>query len=468
LISAQGFAVVIKLGYASAAARRRSMASSSTSSSIPASARAPAKAKAPPSRRTGPRILIAGGGATGLCLAIALRRGLGDSAMVALAEPAPKPPAPGQTPLVDNRGWAVTAGSRRLLASIGAWERMAADAAPITRIRVTDSRTRDVVRPAFLNFDEPRDADDPFAHIVIAGTMVAALRETALEAGVTLLDRSVAGFTLETGRIAARLKGGDGDDLMPLDLLVAADGARSKLRDLAGIGYVRWDYPQSGIVASIRHERPHEGLATEHFMPSGPFAMLPLTNDGQGRHRSSIVWSERRENIGALMRLPEDMFLAEIEARFGLEFGEIALEDRPRPFPLAFGMARSFVGARLALLGDAAHQVHPIAGQGFNLGLKDVAALAEIIVDAARLGLDIGSATVLADYERARRADTVAMGFGMDALNRLFSNDMLPLRLARDLGLGIVDRIPALKHAFLRQAAGEMGHPSRLLRGESL
>jgi 2-octaprenyl-6-methoxyphenol hydroxylase len=444
------------------------MASSSTTPSSTSAVRARAKAKALASRRAGPRILIAGGGATGLCLAIALRRGLGDGATVALAEPAPKAPAPGQPPLVDNRGWAVTAGSRRLLASIGAWERMASDAAPITRIRVTDSRTRDVVRPVFLNFDEPRGADDPFAHIVIAGTMVAALRETALEAGVTLLACGVAGFTLDGGRIAARLKGGDSEEAMPLDLLVAADGARSKLRELAGIGYVRWDYPQSGIVATIRHERPHDGLATEHFMPSGPFAMLPLTDDAMGRHRSSIVWSERRGNIDALMRLPPDMFLAEIEARFGLEFGEITLEDRPRPFPLSFGMARRFVGDRLALLGDAAHQVHPIAGQGFNLGLKDVAALAEIIVDAARLGLDVGSAAVLEDYERARRADTVAMGFGMDALNRLFSNDVLPLRLARDLGLGLVDRLPALKRAFLRQAAGEMGRPSRLLRGESL
>jgi 2-octaprenyl-6-methoxyphenol hydroxylase len=459
LISLWCFAVAAKFGYANNAARRRPMASPSIRSFS-----APVR----PARRAGPRILVAGGGATGLCLAIALRRGLGDSAMVALAEPAPKPLAPGQSTLVDNRGWAVTAGSRRLLASIGAWGRMAKDAAPINRIRVTDSRTRDVVRPAFLNFDEPRAADDPFAHIVIAGTMVAALRETALEAGVTLLDRGVTGFALQDGRIAARLNGGTADELMPLDLLVAADGARSKLRELAGIGYVRWDYPQSGIVASIRHERPHEGLATEHFMPSGPFAMLPLTDDAEGRHRSSIVWSERRENIDALMRLPPDMFLAEIEARFGLEFGEIALDDRPRAFPLAFGMARRFVGERLALLGDAAHQVHPIAGQGFNLGLKDVAALAEIIVDAARLGLDIGSATVLADYERARRADTVAMGFGMDALNRLFSNDVLPLRLARDLGLGLVDRLPPLKHAFLAQAAGEMGHPSRLLRGESL
>jgi 2-octaprenyl-6-methoxyphenol hydroxylase len=374
-------------------------------------------------------------------------------------------------PQVDNRGWAVTAGSRRLLETIGAWERMARDAAPITKIRVTDSRTRDVVRPAFLNFEEPRAEADPFAHIVLAGTMVTALRETALEAGVTLLDRSVADFTPGAGRLAARLAGGSAgapDEAMTPDLLVAADGARSRLRELAGIGYVRWDYPQSGIVATILHERPHGGLATEHFMPSGPFAMLPLTDDAQGRHRSSIVWSERRENIDALMRLPPDMFLAEIESRFGLEFGEIALGDQPRAFPLSFGMARRFVGERLALLGDAAHQVHPIAGQGFNLGLKDVAALAETLVDAARLGLDIGSSSVLEGYERARRADTVAMGFGMDALNRLFSNDMLPLRLARDLGLGLVDRMPALKRAFLRQAAGEAGRPSRLLRGESL
>ncbi|MGL4729542.1 MAG: FAD-dependent monooxygenase, partial [Bosea sp. (in: a-proteobacteria)] len=224
----------------------------------------------------------------------------------------------------------------------------------------------------------------------------------------------------------------------------------------------------SGIVASLTHERPHQGRAIEHFLPSGPFAMLPLTDDAQGRHRSSIVWTERSEDVPVLLRQPPDRLLANIESRFGLELGEIAIADAPRAFPLAFGMARSFVGQRLALLGDAAHQVHPIAGQGFNLGLKDVAALAEIIVDAARLGLDIGSATTLEAYERARRADTVAMAFGMDALNRLFSNDTLPLRLARDLGLGIVDRSPSLKRGFMRQAAGELGEQPRLLRGVAL
>jgi 2-octaprenyl-6-methoxyphenol hydroxylase len=410
--------------------------------------------------RRGPHILIAGGGAAGLSLALALRHGLGDRAAITIAGAAP---ASGGAP--DHRGWAITAGSRRLLSVIGAWEGMAADAAPVTRISVTDSRTRDVVRPVFLDFDAPRETGDPFAHIVPAGTVIRALDNAARAAGITFRAVPVKDVTAGPGRAEAHLSDGAA---LACDLVVAADGARSPLRDSAGIGFVRWDYPQSGIVATLAHERPHEGRAIEHFLPSGPFAMLPLTDDAAGRHRSSIVWTERRENVPALLRLPADMLMGEIESRFGLELGEITLLDAPRAFPLAFGVARSFIGPRLALVGDAAHQVHPIAGQGLNLGLKDVAALAECIVDAARLGLDIGSASTLAGYERARRADTVALGFGMDALNRLFSNDSLPLRLVRDLGLGLVDRSPALKRAFMAQAAGEWGDPPRLLRGQAL
>ncbi|MGL4728272.1 MAG: FAD-dependent monooxygenase, partial [Bosea sp. (in: a-proteobacteria)] len=205
--------------------------------------------------RPGPRIVIAGGGAAGLCLAIALRHGLGTSATITLVEPSQASNEP------DNRGWAVTAGSRRLLEAIGAWQAMASDAAPVTQISVTDSRTRDVVRPVFLNFDEPREANDPFAHIVLAGTMVSVLRETAQAAGVTLRNGSVTDFSSQPGAVTAKLD--DGESL-GCDLLVAADGSRSRLRDLAGIGFVRWDYPQSGIVASLTHERPHQGRAIEH------------------------------------------------------------------------------------------------------------------------------------------------------------------------------------------------------------
>ncbi len=251
-------------------------------------------------------------------------------------------------------------------------------------------------------------------------------------------------------------------------LLVAADGARSRLREQAGIGWVGWNYRQSGIVATIGHERPHHGRAVEHFLPSGPFAILPLSDGGKLGHRSSIVWTERSENVEPLLSLDAVDLLAEIETRFGLELGEIVLESPVNAYPLGFGVARRFVDHRFALLGDAAHLIHPIAGQGLNLGLKDVAALAEAIVDAARLGLDPGRLDVLEDYEKARRFDTVAMGAVTDGLNRLFSNDATPLRLARDLGLGMVDRVPGLKRFFIREAAGVAGAPPRLLRGEAL
>jgi 2-octaprenyl-6-methoxyphenol hydroxylase len=193
-----------------------------------------------------------------------------------------------------------------------------------------------------------------------------------------------------------------------------------------------------------------------------------LSDGGRLGHRSSIVWTERAENVPALQSLDDADMLAEIERRFGPQLGELSLESPVRAFPLGFGVARRFVGERLAMLGDAAHLIHPIAGQGLNLGLKAVAALAEVIVDAARLGLDVGGGEVLEGYERARRFDTVAMGAVTDGLNRLFSNDITPVRLARDLGLGLVDRLPGLKRFFIREAAGIAGAPPRLLRGEAL
>jgi 2-octaprenyl-6-methoxyphenol hydroxylase len=251
-------------------------------------------------------------------------------------------------------------------------------------------------------------------------------------------------------------------------LLVAADGARSRLREAAGIGWVGWSYPQSGIVATIGHERDHEGRATEHFLPSGPFAILPLVPGRDGGHRSSIVWTERAADVPALIGGGPEEVLAEIERRFGLNLGRLTLEDGPSAHPLAFGIARSFRAERLALLGDAAHVIHPIAGQGLNLGLASAAALAEAVTEAQRLGLDPGGRDVLRDYERRRRFDTLAMAAATDGLNRLFSNESLPLRLARDLGLGLVERLPALKRLFIGEAAGLRGEQPRLMRGEAL
>ena len=213
----------------------------------------------------------------------------------------------------------------------------------------------------------------------------------------------------------------------------------------------------------MAHEREHHGRAEEHFLPAGPFAILPLN----GR-RSSIVWTEQAREAERIVALPDDEFHAELERRFGLHLGEIAAAGPRRAYPLGLSVARSFIAERLALVGDAAHVIHPIAGQGLNLGLRDVAALAETVADAMRLGLDPGSSAVLDRYQRWRRFDTMAMGVATDGLNRLFSNSSDVLRLARDVGLGLVERVPALKGLFIREAAGLTGEVPKLLKGEAL
>jgi 2-octaprenyl-6-methoxyphenol hydroxylase len=405
------------------------------------------------------RVLIAGGGIAGLSLALALKRSLGDGLDVTLCDP-----ALARDPSGDRRAFAIAAGARRMLAALGVWDGIAAEAQPMLDMVVTDSRLHDPVRPTFLTFDGEVEPGEPFAHMVESGALTASLLAASRDAGVDLRPEGVGGFALDEATIAAELAGGE---TIEAALLVAADGTRSRLREEAGIAWVGWSYPQSGLVATISHERNHEGRAVEHFLPSGPFALLPLAPGGPLGHRTSIVWTERAEEAPRLLALPPDELLAEVERRFGLELGAIALETPVRAYPLAFGIARRFVAPRLALLGDAAHVIHPIAGQGLNLGLKDAAALAEAVVDAVRLGLDPGGDDVLSAYERARRFDTVAMGVVTDGLNRLFSNDVLPVRLARDLGLGIVDRLPALKRFFIREAAGLSAGP-RLMRGEAL
>ncbi|HEV2555518.1 MAG TPA: ubiquinone biosynthesis hydroxylase [Bosea sp. (in: a-proteobacteria)] len=414
------------------------------------------------SEQTGPgeAIVIAGGGIAGLSLALALKQALGGSFAIIVADPAfARPVRP------DTRAYAVAAAAQAMLQALGIWDKIAGGAQAMTEMVVSDSRSGDVVRPVFLTFDGEVEPGQPFAHMIGSGALIEALTAACREAGVVLRGEGVTRFDSDDAGVSVVLAGGEA---LRARLLVAADGARSRLREQAGIGWVGWDYGQSGLVATIGHERPHGGRAVEHFLPSGPFAILPLSDGGRLGHRSSMVWTERNENVPALLSLDEEGILAEIERRFGLELGEIALESPVSAHPLGFGVARRFVGERLALLGDAAHLIHPIAGQGLNLGLKDVAALAEVIVDAARLGLDPGAADVLEGYERARRFDTVAMGAVTDGLNRLFSNDATPLRLARDLGLGIVDRLPGLKRFFIREAAGVAGAPPRLLRGEAL
>jgi 2-octaprenyl-6-methoxyphenol hydroxylase len=290
--------------------------------------------------------------------------------------------------------------------------------------------------------------------------LVDALAAKAQAEGVTLISSGVDSISHDGERAVVTLKDGSG---FAARLVAAADGARSTIRTHAGIATHGWNYDQWAIVTTVAHERDHGGRAEEHFLPAGPFAILPLKGN-----RSSIVWTEDKGEAERIVALPDEAFHAELEQRFKLHLGDIKAVGGRRVHPLGFFVARSFIAERIALVGDAAHVIHPIAGQGLNMGLKDVAALAEVIVDAARLGLDPGTATVLESYQRWRRFDTMAMGIATDGLNRLFSNRSDVLRLVRDVGLGLVDRVPNLKRLFIREAAGLVGEVPKLLRGEAL
>lgn len=401
---------------------------------------------------------MAGAGIASTFLALALARGAGPALEITLVAPAAGAPVP------DGRAYALSPGAVAALRGLGAWSAVSATAQPIAGMRITDSRTDDAVRPAYLGLGDERAP--ALATMVEAGDLAAELRRGCEGAGIAVRQDRVTAFAADPAGTGVRLAGGD---TLRAALLVAADGARSRLREAAGIGWVGTGYAQVAIVATIGHERDHRGVAVQHFLPGGPFAILPLA--GAGRtfpHRSSIVWSEAEPVARALLAGPEAARLAALAERFGPELGGIALDTPLASYPLAVGLARGMRAARFALLGDAAHQIHPLAGQGLNLGLGDAAALAERIVDAVRLGLDPGSDAVLAAYERDRRFDAVALAGLTDGLNRLFSNDRLAARALRDFGLGLVDRAPALKRALGREAAGTSGRAPRLMRGEAL
>jgi 2-octaprenyl-6-methoxyphenol hydroxylase len=399
-------------------------------------------------------ILIAGGGFAGLALAIALRQGSDGALSVALADPAM---ARGSG---DPRASAIAAAARRLFETIGVWPAIEAGAQPILDMVVTDSKVENAMRPTFLTFDGEIAPGEPFAHMIENGPMVAALLDKARAEGVDLRPVAVTHMHHDPARVTAQLS--DGASLAAR-LLVAADGARSVIREQAGIAVHGWDYDQAGIVTTIAHERAHNGRAEEHFLPAGPFAILPLT-----RNRSSIVWTERKADAARYVALSDAEFLAELERRFGHHLGDLAIAGPRRAFPLGLHVARSFIAERIALVGDAAHVIHPIAGQGLNMGLRDSAALAEAVIDGARIGIDVGAVSVLERYQRWRRFDTMAMGVATDGLNRLFSNNSDVLRLVRDVGLGLVDRMPNLKEFFIREAAGLTGDVPKLLKGEAL
>ncbi|ACE93188.1 2-octaprenyl-6-methoxyphenyl hydroxylase protein [Rhizobium phaseoli] len=401
-------------------------------------------------------MLVVGGGYVGLSAAVAVKQAA-PHLKVSVVEAAPE-----HVWKSDARASAVIAAAVKMLEIFGIWTEIAPEAQPITKMIVTDSRTSDPVRPVFLTFDGEVAEGRPFAHMIPNVVMVAALRGACERLGIDI-RHGLGATELKTEGSHATVTLSDGSTLESR-LVVACDGVRSKLRDLAGIRTVTWDYGQSGIVATVEHERSHDGCAEEHFLPAGPFAILPLKNN-----RSSLVWTERTHDAERLVAADELVFEEELERRFGHKLGALKVIGDKRAFPLGLTLARAFVAPRFALAGDAAHGIHPISGQGLNLGFKDVAALAETIVEADRLGLDIGSINILERYQTWRRFDTFRMGVTTDVLNRLFSNDAMPIRVARDVGLGIVDRLPRLKSFFIGQAAGTTAKDNpRLLAGEAI
>jgi 2-octaprenyl-6-methoxyphenol hydroxylase len=401
-------------------------------------------------------ILVVGGGYVGLSAAVAVKQSAPHLKVEILEA------APGHVWEKDERASAIIAAASRMLQVLNVWDEIAPEAQPINRMIVTDSRTSDPVRPVFLTFDGAVEEGLPFAHMIPNVAMVRALRGACERLGIPIRHGlSATGFTTASTSTTVALSDGT---TVETRLIVACDGVRSKLRDMAGIKTVTWDYGQSGIVTTVAHARPHDGVAEEHFLPSGPFAILPLTGN-----RSSLVWTERTADAERLVASDDLVFEAELQRRFGHKLGEISVSGGRKAFPLGLTLSRAFVAPRLALAGDAAHGIHPISGQGLNLGFKDVAALAETIVEADRLGLDIGALNVLERYQSWRRFDTFRMGVTTDVLNRLFSNDVTPIRVARDFGLGLVERMPKLKSYLIGQAAGISGEDRpKLLAGEAI
>jgi 2-octaprenyl-6-methoxyphenol hydroxylase len=418
-------------------------------------------------------IAIVGGSYAGLTLALALVRSLGPDLRVVVAD---RSAITGAAPAVtdDPRAVAVSASSRRLLQALGVWSRLDSSAEPVTRIEITDSDLDAGIRPVLLAWDNTLDgtghststgdrtAPEAAAHIVPLPALRAALG-AAVESEPSVRQVSgVEAVGLESGEFDNRLQLSGEPGSLSARLVVAADGQRSAVRQAAGIKVVSWPYDQTAIATTVSHPgKDHGGVAVQHFLPAGPFAMLPLP----GR-RTSITWTEAAAEARRIMALDDAGFLDEVDRRFGGKLGPIHLAEGRRAWPLSMQLARSYVARRLVLIGDAAHGVHPIAGQGLNLAFRDVAALTEVVADATRAGLDPGDGIALDRYQRWRRFDAMAATAAFDAINRLFSRDARLLRSAREVGLQVVDRLPALKRGLVGEAAGLTGTLPKLLRGE--
>jgi len=358
----------------------------------------------------------------------------------------------------DGRAYSLSLSSVRMLQALGLWDALDGATQPILGIRASDGRPGEGASPFFLDFDHAEIEEGPMGHIVEDRF----LRPLLLQ----MTNESDAISCLSDTRVVAQAPGSvtlQNGETHTGRLIVGADGRDSGTAGRAGIKRMGWDYGQTALVTAIEHELPHEGIAHQFFMPSGPLAILPLPGN-----RSSIVWSEKRADADRIAALPDAAFLDHLRPRFGDFRGEISLAGQRYRYPLALSLAERFVAERLALVGDAAHGIHPIAGQGLNLGFRDVAALSQVLAEARRRGEDIGSPAVLARYQSWRRFDTAALAVATDGFNRVFSNDNPVLRGIRDLGMGIINATPKLKRGFIREAAGLTGDLPQLLQGRPL
>lgn len=398
-------------------------------------------------------ILIVGGGLNGPALALALAQsGFRVGVIDTLPIDTRKDPA------FDGRAYALALASKRLLKAIGVWEAVANNAQPMLEIKVTDGRAGEGASPWMLHFDHAEIEEGPMGFLVEDRHLRRAFLD-AIEANDRITQYpSETVVSQETDVHSATVTLASGKTLSA-SLLIGCDGRRSGTAQRAGIKRTGWGYGQTGIVCAVEHEKPHSGIAHQFFMPNGPLAILPLTGN-----RSSIVWSETEARAAECMKMTDEQFLESLKPAFGSFLGDITLAGTRFAYPLNLSLANSFVAERIALVGDAAHGVHPIAGQGLNAGLRDIAALAEVLSDAKQQGEDYGNSIVLGRYQQWRRFDTATLAVATDTFNRLFSNDNPLLRAARDIGMGIVNAAPSLRRNFIREAAGLTGDLPRVMR----
>ncbi|MBL1436912.1 MAG: UbiH/UbiF/VisC/COQ6 family ubiquinone biosynthesis hydroxylase [Rhodobacteraceae bacterium] len=402
-------------------------------------------------------ILIVGGGLNGPALALALASG-GLSSVIIDALPL----ATRRKPAFDGRAYALSLTSVRMLQVLGIWDAVQAESQPMLDIKVSDGRPGEGAAAHFVHFDHNEISEGPMGHMLEDRYLRRALLDAvkASKLITQIAPAKVEAQHISAGHAEVTLEGGK---TLRGRLLVGCDGRRSGVAMRAGIARTGHEYHQSGLVCAVSHEKPHNGVAYQQFMPSGPLAILPLKGD-----RSAIVWTETTERAAVIAAMSDRDFMAELRPRFGDFLGEIKLVGKRFSYPLSLTVATEFAQSRLALVGDAAHGIHYLAGQGLNLGLRDVAVLAEVLLDAARRGEDIGNALVLARYAQWRGVDTAALTASTDLINMLFSNNNPLLRAARVAGLGIVNAIPSARRDFIREAAGLTGDLPRLLKGQPI